>query len=127
MGFEEWQKMSAGSSPELHATRTDPRFTGNPDSPAYGHAVETHGAQRPGYKLIDRARTTNTPQGQWIDNHLIVEAEMRAPLTPGEHVVNMGKPVGKVYLPNGQVLDNVQIVKVIRRTDGTLKTAYPFA
>jgi hypothetical protein len=38
----------------------------------------------------------------------------------------MGKPVGNVYLPDGTVLEDVMIVKVIRKKDLTLKTAYPF-
>jgi hypothetical protein len=33
----------------------------------------------------------------------------------------MGKPVGNVYLSDGRVLEDVMIVKVIRKKDLTLK------
>ncbi len=76
--------------------------------------------------MKDRARSTGNPQGRWSDDKFIVEAEQMTPLTPGEHVINMGKPVGDVYLPNGQVLSGANVVKVIRKADGTIKTSYPF-
>ena len=126
MTFDEWQTMSATPSSNLHAGRTDAHF-GRPELKGYGHAVDDHGAKRAAEEMLDRARTTNRPQGKWLDDELIVQAELRAPATPGEHMVNMGKPVGNVYLPNGEILRDVQIVKVIRKSDGTLKTAYPFA
>jgi hypothetical protein len=88
--------------------------------------VKDHGSGKQAYQLQDRARTTNNFQGHWQDDQFIVEAEQLAPLEPGEHIINMGKPVGNVYLPDGTVLENVKIVKVIRKKDRTLRTAYPF-
>ena len=126
MTWTEWKQLSARRSPDLHAGRSDPRF-GSADRPSYGHAANEHGATREPQELIDRVRTTQNPQGHFADDRFIVEAELKAPMTPGEHVVNMGESVGCVYLPNGKVLENVQMVKVIRKADGTVKTAYPFA
>jgi hypothetical protein len=99
---------------------------GNPNSPAYGHSKSTHGAKRSAQELKDRARTKNDPQGHFYDDKYIVEAEQRAPLTPGVHDVPMGRPVGRVYYPDGTIRENVTTVRVIRRTDGTLKSSYPF-
>ncbi|MBK8209064.1 MAG: RHS domain-containing protein [Rhodospirillales bacterium] len=99
---------------------------GNPKSTkAYGHSRSEHGAQRPGQQLADRARGKGTDQGQFHDNDSIVEAEQRAPITAGEHTVEMGKPVGRVYHPDGSTSENVTKVKVIRKPDGSVRTSYP--
>lgn len=101
---------------------------GNPKSvKAYGHSLLEHGPKRPAQELIDRAVGKSTPQGQWLDENFIVEAEQRAPLKEGENIVDMGKPVGKVYMPDGSVVENVSKVKVIRRADMTVNTSYPFS
>ena len=101
---------------------------GNPKSvKAYGHSLLEHGPRRPAQELIDRAVGKNTPQGQWLDENFIVEAEQRAPLKAGENIVDMGKPVGKVYMPDGSVIENVSKVKVIRRADMTVNTSFPFS
>lgn len=46
----------------------------------------------------------------------------RAPTTPGEHYVPMGRPVGPVFQPDGSVISDVQRVFVWRRADGSVKT-----
>jgi hypothetical protein len=100
---------------------------GDPKSrPAYGHSQDRHGAKRPARELKDRARTTGDPQGHFYDDKFIVEAEQRAPLTPGDHDVPMGRPVGRVYYPDGTVKENVTTVKVVRKADGTVISSYPF-
>jgi hypothetical protein len=99
---------------------------GSPKSPAYGHSQIRHGVKRPAQKLKDRARTKRKQQGQYYDDKFIVEAEQRAPLTPGEHIVPMGRPVGRAYHPDGTVTENVTSVLVVRRADDTLITSYPF-
>jgi hypothetical protein len=131
MTFEQWTELSRkqpspptrkpGEGIDVKVNWGDPKVEN-----AYGHAAKTHGAQKKAQNLIDRARSKGDPQGHWKDNQFIVEAEQLAPLEPGEHIINMGKPVGNVYFPDGRVLEDVMIVKVIRDTDLTLKTAYPF-
>lgn len=99
---------------------------GNPKSrPAYGHSQSKHGAKRAAQKLKDRASTKRKQQGHFYDDKFIVEAEQRAPLTQGENVVQMGRPVGRVYHPDGSITENVTSVIVIRNADGTLVTSYP--
>jgi RHS repeat-associated protein len=100
---------------------------GNPESrPAYGHSVSEHGAKRPTQELVDRARGTGNPQGQWYDDMFIVEAEQLAPLEVGENIVEMSKPAGRVIFPDGSIVENVTVVKVIRRPNLTVKTSFPF-
>ena len=99
---------------------------GNPRSvAAYGHSMNRHGSQRPPQQLKDRARSTRTPQGQFYDNNTIVEAEQRAPVSPGVYDIPMGRPVGRVYMPDGTVVQDATRVRVIRRPDGTIETSFP--
>jgi hypothetical protein len=99
---------------------------GNPKSePAYGHSLSEHGPQRPASQLVDRARGTGNPQGQWYNKDLIVEAEQRAPLSPGPHDIDMGRPVGRVYHPDGSVTEGVRTVRVVRRDNLTVGTSFP--
>jgi hypothetical protein len=99
---------------------------GDPTSTkAYGHSYSKHGPKRPQQQLIERARSTKDPQGQWLNGKFIVEAEQRAPLRPGAHVVEFDGPVGNVYRPDGTVVNSVRKAIVVRRPDLTLKTTYP--
>jgi hypothetical protein len=106
---------------------------GDPSSRSYGHSVSEHGAQREGYRLADRARKQPAGIGQWYDNQFIVEAERRA--TPAtvvktlpngtEHVVEMGRPVGRVFMQDGTIISDVTNARVIRHADGSLETSFP--
>ena len=89
--------------------------------------MSEHGAKRPAKEHQDRANDPKDPgpQGQFYDNKFIVEAEQRAPLTPGEHYVPMGRPMGRVYMPNASPIENVTTVKVIRKSDLTVRTSFP--
>ncbi len=100
---------------------------GNPASrPAYGHSQSEHGARRPTRELQDRANDPNKgPQGQFYDDNFIVEAEQRAPLTPGPHDVPMGRPVGRVYMPNASPIENMTTVRVVRKPDLTVRISFP--
>ena len=109
-----------------------PLSWGNPKSePAYGHSFKEHGAQRDAQSLRDRAVAKGDPQGHWEHNDLIVEAEQRAPLNPGpntknpgEHIVDMGRPIGTVYHPDGRE-EVVTRCIVVRDADNTVVTSYP--
>ncbi|BAZ16696.1 hypothetical protein NIES4071_85740 [Calothrix sp. NIES-4071] len=130
MRFEEWTKLSREkpSAPprQLGEDIIVKGEWGNFKSKVYGHAVIEHGTRRLAPELQNRARDTGKPQGHWKDDQFIIEAELLTPLEPGEHVINMNKPAGNIYLPDSTTLEGVMIVKVIRSKDLTLKTAYPF-
>ena len=99
---------------------------GDPKSvPAYGHSRSQHGAQKLARDFEGRAGGTQKPIGQWLDNQFIVEAEQRAPLGEGRHLVDMGKPVGREFQPDGSVKTGVTKARVIRRADNTVITSYP--
>ena len=92
---------------------------------AYGHSVSKHGSKRKKQQFIDRARSTGKDQGQWIDDMFIVEAQKLAPFKPGSHIVEMGKPIGRVFCPDGSVVENVEKAIVVRKANLTVRTSYP--
>lgn len=104
---------------------------GDPRSPSYGHSYREHGAHLDpndfrNRAMSERAAGRRVPDSQFYDNALIAEAEQRCTsLTAGEHIVDMGRPVGRVYLPDGTVVSDVTRVVVVRKPDGTVKTSYP--
>ncbi len=109
-----------GEGVNVKAKWGDPKST-----KAYGHSRSEHGASRDEQELKDRARSTGNDQGQWYSDDFIVEAEQRAPLEPGPHIVDMGRPVGRVHRPDGSSGENVTTVMVIRKRDGTVRTSFP--
>jgi len=83
--------------------------------------------------MLREAARLNQEQGQWYSNDLIVEALRRADAstyigTNGGRALyefDMGRPIGRVYAPNGTVIADVTRVRVVRYPDGTLRTAFP--
>jgi hypothetical protein len=103
---------------------------GDPTSPSYGHSVREHGAGLNPKDFRERAMSKRAggrrvSDSQWYDDALIVEAERRAPTIPGEHVVEMSRPIGRVYLPDGSIVSDVQRAIVVRGDNGALITSYP--
>ena len=113
--------------------RPAPRGTwGEARSRAYGHSYAEHGPQHPPNEMRDRAMAVKRkgdrapqPDGQFYDESLIVEAERRAPATPGAHEVDMRRPAGRVFETDGTVTSDVTWVRVIRADDGSVVTSYP--
>jgi hypothetical protein len=107
---------------------------GNPKSTrVYGHSRSRHGSQRDSQQLIDRARGKNTPQGQWHDNNDIVRAEQVSRQagwelydSTGENaiIIDMGRTIGDVYLPDGTTIQTRWAI-IVRRPNGHVKTTYP--
>jgi len=99
---------------------------GDPKYDSYGHSLDEHGADLDPNEFRDRAMSDRRePDSQFYDNRLIVEAEQRAPVAPGAHEVEMFRPIGRVFLPDGSVISDVTRVLVVRLESGELKTAYP--
>jgi hypothetical protein len=104
---------------------------GDPRSPSYGHSHREHGAHLDPQEFRDRAMSVRSdgrrvPDSQFYDNALIVEAEQRAPATPGQHIVDMFRSVGRVFEIDGSITSDVTRVLVVRKPDGTIKTSHPY-
>jgi hypothetical protein len=121
---------SAGAEEALRAPGEGTGFTGkwgDPSSvPTYGHSKSVHGAKRPPQQLLDRARGKQDDQGQWYDDNDIVEAEQRAPTEPGFHVVDLKRPIGRVYHPDGSITEGVTQAGVVRKKDGAVRSSFPY-
>ncbi|MEV6872197.1 hypothetical protein [Amycolatopsis sp. NPDC051128] len=124
------------SVPKVLAPLTDvpghgfPGRWGDPASPSYGHSYREHGAHLDSNDFRNRAMSVRksgrrVPDGQFYDNALIVEAERRAPATPGAHDVDMFRAVGRVFQPDGSVVSDVQRVRVVRLADGSIESSFP--
>ena len=101
---------------------------GNPAStPTYGHAFTKHGSKVKSQQLIDRARALDHQVGRWLDDKKAADflAEI-AKKGPGVHEVPLpqGFPA-ESFLGNGTKLIPDK-ARVIVRSDGSIKTAYPF-
>jgi hypothetical protein len=102
----------------------------------YGHSVSEHGAANSPTTMMDRAQDPRraAPNGQWYNDSFIIEAEQRATadtvveVTGGGktvHELDMGRPVGRVYMPDGTIVSDVTRVRVIRYPNGTIQTSFP--
>lgn len=89
----------------------------------FGHTFSQHGAgARNTDRLIDRARGTGNPQGQWLNNEKAAEM-LSAIKLEGPATVRIPEGLGQVILPNGSVVP-AGWARVIPSTDG-LRTAFP--
>jgi hypothetical protein len=117
--------VSCGSQHPWEGSGAPPKW-GNPKSiKAYDHAESEHGPKRPAPELWDRMKGTGNAQGQWYDPKDWVLAEQAAPQNPGRYVVDLGKPVGRVYRTDGTITEGVTRAYVQRDADGTLVSTYP--
>jgi hypothetical protein len=120
------------------ATRA-PAAPGTPAVPksasAYDHSLNEHGATRPAKELADRAKTKKDPatrlpgnqMGQWYNDQLVIELDQRFPNNGigRPEIVDFGRPVGRVYLPDGRVISDVTTCSIMRYPDGTFNNAFP--
>ncbi len=116
----------------------------------FRHAIDEHGAQLKPEHLRDRGPTKQigdsglygVPQGQWYNNDILPEvaripASANARMQSGRLVeeVDMGRPIGRVYMPETRVrgapagdvlvISDVTWVRIIREPDGTFFNAFP--
>ncbi len=102
---------------------------------AYDHSLNEHGSDRPAKELMDRAKTKKDPatrlpgnqMGQWYNDQLVIELDQRFPNNGiGQpEIVDFGRPVGRVYLPDGRVISDVTTCSIMRYPDGTFNNAFP--
>ncbi|MYR57315.1 hypothetical protein GTY54_14115 [Streptomyces sp. SID625] len=92
----------------------------------WGHTFKTHGAGAKNTKaLTDRARSTNTQQGQWLNNDAAAE------FLKGLHVEGAGPRsvripdgLGQVIMPDGSIAQ-ARAATIIPSPNGLYKTGFP--
>lgn len=92
---------------------------------AYDHIKSRHGPKKKPHKLFGRAAGTQQEQGQWFKAETWVEAEKLTPKHPGRYIIDFKYPIGRVYCPDGRIIESVTKAVIIRKKDGTLRSAYP--
>jgi len=116
--------VQVGSGHPWTGAKEAPQWSNLKSTKAYGHSESRHGPKRTPADNIGRAAGNREDQGQWLKPDWI-EAERVAPPHPGRYVIDFGRPIGRVYHPDGSVTENVTRAFIMRNADGTLKAAYP--
>jgi hypothetical protein len=89
----------------------------------FGHTFNTHGAgTKNTRRLIDRARTTGKPQGQWLDNQKAADFLNEFPVNGPAHV-KIPDGLGQVINPDGSIVKALW-ARVVPNADG-IRTAFP--
>ena len=104
---------------------TEPQWNNPQSAKAYDHIERYHGPKKKPGDLVGRAASTGNPQGQWLKEQDWVIAEQLIPKHLGNYLVDFKRPIGRVYYPDGTIIDNVTRAFVQRRFDGTINSAYP--
>jgi RHS repeat-associated protein len=108
----------------------DPCINWNPNSvKTFGHTFNEHGAGANNLQsLLDRARGTGMPQGQWLDNQAAADF-LRTALGDnaedfGPFGVKLPEGLGQVIMPDGRIVP-APYAYVIPSRGGIIRTAYP--
>ncbi|NET17645.1 MAG: hypothetical protein F6K08_34895 [Okeania sp. SIO1H6] len=117
--------IEVGNGFEWRGTGKEPQWNNPKSIKAYDHIERHHGPQLKLENFRGRIASTNTNQGQWLNAQDWVEAERFIPKYYGKYIVDFQRPIGRIYHTDGTVTENVTRAFIIRKKDGTLKTAYP--
>lgn len=117
--------LTVGSGCEWQGNGSEPQWDNPKSTKAYDHINRHHGSKLKPHKLTGRAARTNDDQGQWLNDRDWVKAEQLTPKHPGEYIIDFKRVVGRVYRPDGTIVENVTRVLIKRNYDGTLKCGYP--
>jgi hypothetical protein len=92
----------------------------------WGHTFKTHGAGAKNTKaLTDRARSTNNPQGQWLDNDAAAEFLKGLHIEgAGPRSVRIPDGLGQVIMPDGSIVQ-ARAATIIPSPNGLYKTGFP--
>ena len=89
----------------------------------FGHTFSEHGAGKKNTRrLIDRARGTGNPQGQWLNNEAAADFLNNLPVD-GPATVRIPTGLGQVITPNGNIVD-AEWTRIIPKQEG-IRTAFP--
>ena len=114
-----------GSGQPWTGRGTEPQWNNPQSAKAYDHIERYHGPKKKSEDLVGRAVSTGNPQGQWLKERDWVIAEQLIPKHCGNYVIDFKRSIGRVYYPDGTIIDNVTRAFVQRRPDGTINSAYP--
>jgi len=116
---------TVGSGEPYTGSGAPPDYSNPYSVKAYGHAPSDHGPRLKPDRFASRARSTGNAQGQWYDAQGWVYAEKVTPMHPGTYLIDFRRTIGRVYRPDGTVVQDVTRAVVVRTDNGTLRTAYP--
>lgn len=89
----------------------------------FGHAFSEHGAgAKSAGRLLDRARGTGTPPGQWLNNEKAAQI-LNFAKVDGRATIRISQGLRQVIKPNGTVV-STEWARVVPLGDG-LRTAFP--
>lgn len=114
-----------GSGYEWTGSGREPQWNNPKSMKAYDHIERHHGPKKKPNELFGRAGGEREEQGQWFKAETWVEAEKLTPKHPGQYIIDFKYPIGRVYCPDGSIIESVTRAVIIRKNDGRLKSAYP--
>ena len=117
--------IEVGSGHPWTGSGSEPQWDNPKSTKAYGHIESTHGPKVKPSQFQGRIASTGNEQGQWYKAENWVEAEKLIPKHPGKYIIDMKRPIGRVYKTDGTTVENVTRAFVRRNPDGTLDTAFP--
>jgi len=107
----------------LGLTECDPKSANWKSVKQFGHTFSEHGAgAKNASRLLDRARGTGNPQGQWLNNEAAAEV-LNASKVDGPATIRIPQGLGQVIKPDGTIVET-EWATVVPRGDG-FRTAYP--
>ncbi len=113
-----------GSGYEWTGSGREPQWNNPKSTKAYDH-INVVTVRKKASQTFWWAASTREEQGQWLKAETWVEAEKLTPKHPGQYIIDFKYPIGRVYCPDGSIIESVTKAVIIRKKDGTLKSAYP--
>ncbi|HLO87613.1 MAG TPA: hypothetical protein VK203_21765 [Nostocaceae cyanobacterium] len=117
--------LQVGSGCEWIGKGAEPQWDNPKSTKAYDHIERHHGPKVRVDQLRGRAGSKQIPQGQWLSEEDWVKAEQIIPKYPGRYIIDFKRPIGRVYQPDGTIIENVTCAFIKRKDDGTLNCGYP--
>ena len=116
--------VEGGSGTPWRGSGKEPQWNNPKSTKAYDDIESNHGPKRKPNDFWKRVASSGNEQGQWFDSQFWVEAEKAAPKHPGRYIIDFKRPVGRVYKTDKTIEENVTRAVVVRKADGTLRSAY---
>ncbi len=92
---------------------------------AYGHIPAEHGPRLKSDYFKNKLGSTNKNQGQFYDEMIWIEAEKLIDPQPGYYLIKFDKPIGRIYLTDGNIVSDVHQMFLRRNRYGLIKFGFP--